>query len=305
MANPWKKNKTKSQEVPIATTIENVFGTEYGVADYMGRKTYFEKDDSGAYSILSQNSDLNPHLFPGYDPKKGEIDNSAAVQRPDILTGRQENIARKAFRREASFNKNLAKNNQYNYGDQEMLSVGLDPNNPGNPNLGMVPFANNINPGDLSFIASMSDATFATPNFNQEEIDRDITNMMRGSGFSYQQAYNILYGTNPTGATPEKFATMEQARANSFQQSDQQAQINALVQNGMSLDNATKQVTSGVPINERMGVQGKILSFGNKKYISAPDGSMREVIGEGNFISPVNTPANVVQNRNYAFKPIR
>jgi hypothetical protein len=250
MAKAFKKKGNPTEAIPVATTIEKVGDTEYGVADYMGRKTYFEKDDNGAFSIPSQDSELNPHFFPGYDKKSGTIDNSAAVQRPDILTPGQEKKVGKAFRKEITFNKSMDKAGQYNVGENEMLRNDQDPNNPQFASIGFVPFANNLMPGDESFLASMRDATFAEQNFNQEEIDQNIGNMMRQNGWSYEQAYQSVYGAAPTGAVPEQFAKMQSNRQNAMAGGNQQAQIRALVAYGMPLADATSQITSGTPVNQ-------------------------------------------------------
>lgn len=244
MAKAFKKKGNPTETVPVATTIEKVGDVEYGVADYNGRKTYFEKDDNGAFSIPSQDSELNPHLFPGYNPKSGTIDNSNATSTPDILTPSQEKKIGKAFRKEIQFNKSLEKAGQYNIGEQEMLRNDQDPNNPQYASMSFVPFANNVMPGDEAFLASMRDATFAQQNFNQEEIDQNIGNMMRQNGWSYEQAYENVYGTKPTGPVAQKFLDIQSKRQQGLGAGNQQAQIDALVASGMSLEDATKQIES-------------------------------------------------------------
>jgi hypothetical protein len=246
MAKAFKKKGNPTETIPVATTIEKVGDTEYGVADYMGRKTYFEKDDNGVFSIPSQDSELNPHFFPGYDKKSGTIDNSTAVQRPDILTPSQEKKVGKAFRKEIQFNKSLEKAGQYNIGEQEMLRNDQDPNNPQYASMSFVPFANNVMPGDEAFLASMRDATFAQQNFNQEEIDQNITNMMRQSGMTYDQAYKNIYGNAPTGTVPEKFASLTAQRSNVVPESQEQIdkRINELVTSGLTKEQATSQILS-------------------------------------------------------------
>lgn len=307
MPKAFKKNK-RNETVPTATTIENVGGTEYGVADYMGRKTYFEKDDNGAFSIPSQDSELNPHLFPGYNAKSGTIDNSQAIQKPDILTPRQERIAGKAFRKEVKFNKGLAANQQYNVGDQEMLRNDQDPNNPQYPSLSFVPFANNMMPGDDAFLASMRDATFAQQNFNQEEIDQNIGNMMRQNGWSYEQAYESVYGTKPTGPVAQKFLDIQSKRQEGLTAGDQQAQINALATrwapfSGQTIDlvmnsgEATKQITTGTPVNQTVLPTGAAIGMVN--------GKRQVIMPSAVFQNPEQQSMGGIVPLNYTPKPWR
>ncbi len=293
MAKAFKKKGNPTETVPVATTIEKVGDVEYGVADYNGRKTYFEKDDNGAFSIPSQDSELNPHLFPGYNPKTGTIDNSNAVQSADVLTPSQEKKVGKAFRKEIQFNKSLAKSDQYNIGDAEMLRNDQDPNNPQYASMSFVPFANNIMPGDEAFMASMKDATFAQPNFNQEEIDQNIGNMMRQNGWSYEQAYESVYGTKPTGPVAQKFLDIQSKRQEGLTAGDQQAQINALATrwapfSGQTIDlvmnsgEATKQITTGTPVNQTVLPTGAAFGMVN---------------GQRQLIMPSETPYNPALNR--------
>lgn len=294
MAKAFKKKGNPTDEIPSVTNTEVVDGVTYGVADYNGRKTYFNMPEtdpekvnyygSGANTPTPvQDSELNPHLFPGYNPKSGTIDNSNATSTADILTPSQEKKVGKAFRKEITFNKSMATNGsndvtqsdldiankarlqlnplatpftmdqanqmlvpKYNVGEQEMLRNDQDPNNPQYASMSFVPFANNVMPGDEAFLASMRDATFAQQNFNQEEIDQNITNMMRQSGMTYDQAYKNIYGNAPTGTVPEKFASLTAQRSNVVPESQEQIdkRINELVTSGLTKEQATSQILS-------------------------------------------------------------
>ena len=399
MAKAFKKKGNPTDEIPSVTNTEVVNGVTYGVADYNGRKTYFNMPETDPEKVNYygpgtntptpvQDSDLNPHLFPGYNSKTGTIDNSNAVQSADILTPSQEKKVGKAFRKEIQFNKSLATggvnnvtqaqldatnktrlttnpnalpltmeqvnnmtNPQYNIGDAEMLRNDQDPNNPQYASMSFVPFANNIMPGDEAFMASMKDATFAQPNFNQEEIDQNIGNMMRQNGWSYEQAYESVYGTKPTGPIPTKFTNISQDR-----NAQRQSHIDSFVSKGMSLEeatknadeimgkipdnqgarinalatrwnpfpgqvidfvmnsgDATKQVTTGTPVNQTVLPAGTFMGYGvhstgkrdaNGKLIYEKN-NYQSPIFSSEFLSPEQQNLGRVVPSNYVPKPFR